>query len=241
MPAIPDLTDPRYLHEVGWFVYHEKFRRDQFGGSYDEERLTYSRMLLDEVLGWRRVDRTWLADKTAVTVGCGCTGDLATWPAAVKIAIDPLLYVYQKLGMLIRDAPGTSPTVYLSIGIEDLPLLDECADVVVCRNALDHVADPGRMLGQIRRILKADGVLFLSVDIGGHPMPDEPTVFSTESLAALVEASFEILVRNDNNRPHSAGRVTAVRMLARKRPEPPPHLDKAAVLGAYLAQLKSDP
>ena len=28
MPEIPDLTDPRYLDEVGWFLYYEKYRRD---------------------------------------------------------------------------------------------------------------------------------------------------------------------------------------------------------------------
>ena len=38
MPFAPDLTDPRYLDEVGWFLYHEKYGRNEFGGSYDAER-----------------------------------------------------------------------------------------------------------------------------------------------------------------------------------------------------------
>ena len=94
MPHIPDLADPRYLDEVGWFLYHEKYERDQFGASYDEERLAYSRSLLEEVLSYCGRDETWLLDKTVVSIGCGCTGDLATWPAAVKIAVDPLLWLY---------------------------------------------------------------------------------------------------------------------------------------------------
>jgi SAM-dependent methyltransferase len=241
MLRIPDLTDPRYLDELGWFLYHEKFRRDQFGGTYDEERLAHSRMLLDEVLRGCGRDPAWLCDKTVVTVGCGCTGDLATWPAAAKIAVDPLLYAYQKLRMLVPDVPGTHPTVNLSVGIGDLPLLDECADLVLCRNALDHVAEPGEMLAEIRRILRADGMLYLSVDIGGRPTPDEPTVFSTESLSARVETSFEILTRSDDHRPHSAGRARAVRIVARKRGGSAPLLDREAVLEAYLAQLKREP
>src|SRR5713101_5245659 len=128
MPEIPDLTDPRYLDEVGWFLYHEKYGRDQFGGTYEEERLAYSRLFLEEVLDFCGKEPGWLADKTVVNIGCGCTGDLSMWPAAAKIAIDPLLYVYQKLGLLIKDAPATSPTFYLSVGIEKLPLLDDCAD-----------------------------------------------------------------------------------------------------------------
>ena len=50
MLHIPDLADPRYLDEVGWFLYHERYERHQFGGSYDDERLEYSHLLLDEVL-----------------------------------------------------------------------------------------------------------------------------------------------------------------------------------------------
>lgn len=240
MLRIPDLTDPRYLDELGWFLYHEKFRRDQFGDTYDEERLAYSRLLMDEVLGCCGRDRTWLADKTVVTVGCGCTGDLATWPAVAKIAIDPLLYAYQKLEMLVPDAPGTPPTTYLSVGIGDLPLLDGCADLVLCRNALDHVADPGEMLRQIHRILAPEGTLYLSVDTGGTPTPDEPTVFSTESLIALVGESFEVLSRSDDHRPHSAGRVRAIRIMARTRPGPARTVDRDAVLKAYLAHLEHE-
>jgi hypothetical protein len=76
MPFIPDLTDPPYLDEVGWFLYHEKYGRLQFGGSYDEERLAYSRLLRDEVLSYCGHDEQWLREKTVVSIGCGCTGDL---------------------------------------------------------------------------------------------------------------------------------------------------------------------
>jgi SAM-dependent methyltransferase len=240
MLRIPDLTDPRYLDEVGWFLYHEKFRRDRFGASYVEERLAYSRMLLDEVLRACGRDPAWLADKTVVTVGCGCTGDLATWPAAVKIAVDPLLYTYQKLGILVQDAPGTVSTVHLSVGIQELPLLDDVADIVICRNALDHVPDPAVMLHQVRRILKPAGIVFLSVDIGGSPTPDEPTVFTIDGLTALVGESFAIVRCTDSHSPHSEGRRCSVRILARKIGGAVPRIDKEAVLNAYLARLKAD-
>ena len=82
MPQIPDLTDPRYLDEIGWFLYHEKYRRGQFGGSYDAERLAYSRLLRDEVARYLNANTSWFEGKTVVSVGCGCTGDLAAFPAA---------------------------------------------------------------------------------------------------------------------------------------------------------------
>ena len=237
MPEIPDLSDPRYLDEVGWFLYHEKYRRDRFGGSYDAERLANSRLLRDEVAQYMDRDVRWFEDRTVVTIGCGCTGDLCAFPAGVKVAIDPLLYTYQHLGMLVPDEAGAR-TVYLSQGAEALPLLDGFADLVICRNALDHMPDPRVGLAEVRRILADDGALFVSVDTGGDPTPDEPTVFSTESLAALVRERFEIVKLTERNRPHSASRTGNVRALARKIvPDGGRLLDKEQVLKAYEARL----
>jgi SAM-dependent methyltransferase len=238
MPLIPDLTDPRYLDEVGWFLYHKEYGRLQFGGSYDEERLAYSRLLLDEVLGYCGHDEQWLGDKTVVSIGCGCTGDLAAWPAAVKIAVDPLLYTYQKLRMLVDDVAGTSHTVHLAVGVEALPLLDDCADLVICRNALDHMPDPQMALGQICRILKEHAPLFLSVDIGGFPTPDEPTVFSVASLSALLEHQFAIVQQTDDHLAHSGWRGNSVRIVARKRRQANEILDPDQILQAYIARLE---
>jgi SAM-dependent methyltransferase len=238
MPLIPNLTDPRYLDEVGWFLYHKEYRRQQFGGTYDEERLAYSRLLLDEVLGYCGHDEPWLKDKTVVSIGSGCTGDLAAWPAAVKIAVDPLLYTYQQLRMLVGDVSGTSQTVHLAMSVEELPLLDDCADLVICRNALDHMPDPQLGLRQIGRILKDNAPLFLSVDIGGFPTPDEPTVFSVDSLVALLEDQFAIVRHTDDHLAHSGWRAGSVRMLARKKPQAREVLDSNQVLQAYIARLE---
>jgi SAM-dependent methyltransferase len=238
MPHIPDFADPRYLDEVGWFLFHAKYERERFGGSYDEERLAYSQLFMDEVLEYCGQDQQWLADKTVLSIGCGCTGDLAAWPAAVKIAVDPLLYAYQKLGLLLDDMAGTSRTIQLAVGIEELPLLDEFADLVVCRNALDHMPDPNKGLQQVWRTLKHDGVFFVSVDIGGVPTPDEPTVFSVESLCALLRHRFEIVTQTHHNPPHSPGRVCSMRLVARKRGCSSPTLDKEQILRAYMARVE---
>jgi SAM-dependent methyltransferase len=237
MPQIPDFTDPRYLDEIGWFLHHETHGRDKFGGSYDAERIAYSRLLLEEVLRFLERDTKWLENKTVVSIGCGCTGDLSAFPAAIKIGIDPLLYVYQKLGLLVTDEAGTC-TVHLSLGAENLPLLDDFADLVICRNALDHMPKPEIALAEIHRILKSDGVLFASVDIGGAPTPDEPTVFSVQSLRALLGEQFDLLTLADDYPPHSEGRICSTRLMARKKPGPTIQpLDKQAILRAYESHL----
>ena len=237
MPQMPDLTDPRYLDEVGWFLYHEKYDRDRFGGSYDAERLAYSRLLLNEVAGYLGRDTAWLESRTVVSIGCGCTGDLAAFPAAVKIAIDPLLDLYQRLKMLVADEAG-GRTIYLSLGAENLPLLDDCADLVICRNSLDHMLDPRAALGEVWRILRDDGAVFVSVDTGGEPTPDEPTVFSVDSLRALLAERFDVVTMTDDHPPHSGGRSRSLRVVARKKPNTGRSLDKEQILRAYEARLR---
>lgn len=238
MPQLPDLTDPRYLDEVGWFLYHAKYARDILGESYDQERLTNSRIVMEEVLRYCQQEENWLRDKTVVSIGCGCTGDLAVWPAACKIAVDPLLYAYQKLEMLLEDAPGTSRTINLSLGVEDLPLLDDCADLVLCRNALDHMPDAKEGLKQIWRILKTTGNFFLSVDIGGEPTPDEPTVFSLESLSSLLEDLFDLKIQDNKRRPHSHRRPGNTRIVARKKTGSGLQLNKEELLQAYVERMR---
>jgi ubiquinone/menaquinone biosynthesis C-methylase UbiE len=239
MPLIPDLTDPRYLYEVGWFLYYEKYRRyDKYKrrDSFEEERLEWSSGLLDEVLRHCGQDQRWLEDKAVVSIGCGCTGELAAWPAAVKIGVDPLLYVYQELGMLVADMPGTAQTINLAADVMDLPLMDNCADLVVCRNALDHMPDPEEALRQIWRILKKDGALFLSVDMGGPSTPDEPIVFSEESLSSLLQDYFDVSTKTKDNFAHNwKHRDYSVRILARKKHRASSSIiDKEAVLQAYI-------
>jgi len=234
MPTLPDFNDLRYLNEVGWFLYREKYGYNHYTDSYAGERLTWSEMLLDELTSICGKDRAWIKDKSVLNVGCGCTGELAAWPAAAKIAADPLLYAYQKLGMLIDDAPGTTRTLYLSVGVEGLPLLDESVDLVLCRNALDHMQDPTNGRDHLWRVLKTDGVFFLSVDIGGEPTPDEPSPFTQESLTALLEEKFEIITRRAEPKPHNQHRSHSVRIVARKKGRSSAMLDKSAILRAYM-------
>jgi len=46
----------------------------------------------------------------------------------------------------------------------NLPFTDNSFDVVVCNSALEHVADEGRTVAEIRRVLKPGGRLILTTD-----------------------------------------------------------------------------
>ena len=47
---------------------------------------------------------------------------------------------------------------------EEIPILSNSTEFVICCNVIDHSSDPTAVLREIHRILKPDGVLFFDVD-----------------------------------------------------------------------------
>ena len=52
------------------------------------------------------------------------------------------------------------------------PFADQCADVVVCTEVLEHVIDPEAVIGEASRLLKQGGALVLSMPFIGHVHAD---------------------------------------------------------------------
>jgi SAM-dependent methyltransferase len=97
--------------------------------------------------------------------------------------------------------------------------------------------NPAVALKEIWRLLKPNGALFVSVDIGGAPTPDEPTVLSVESLRELLREDFVTTHLTDGHRPHSEGRHFSVRVVAAKKPQVREQLDKKQLLHDYEVRI----
>ncbi len=235
MAKLPDFTDPRFLVEVGWFLSWETDNFDPETKSFEAARLKDSECLLDDFLLHSGQTREWLTHQTVLSVGTGCMGEIATWPAARKIAVDPLLYTYQNLEMLIDDAPGTARTLGLSVEIEDMPLLDEFADVVIARNCLDHVKQPPEAAARIWSVLKTGGLFYLHVDIGGPPTPDEPSPFTKEGLKNLLRVGFDIVYWSDGHDRFNECREDNVKTIGRRVGRSGGRLEKSKIVEAYEA------
>ena len=95
--------------------------------------------------------------------------------------------------------------------------------------------DPASGLAEIRRILKSDGRLFLWVDIGGKPTPDEPSPFTRDALMRVLDHAFEVVWLDDRYKAHSRDRDYSVRILAKGKPAARERLDKERLLKAYEA------
>ena len=96
-----------------------------------------------------------------VDVGSGPTCWGRFFPGT-KVFIDPLMSGYAKHW---EDEPPVGFPV--AAAGEALPLRDDCCDLVVSFNALDHFADPEAVVRECTRITKPGGLLAISVYV--HP------------------------------------------------------------------------
>jgi SAM-dependent methyltransferase len=97
----------------------------------------------------------------------------------------------------------------------DLP--DRSFDVVCCFETLEHVEDPEHVLGELRRVLRPDGILFVSTPHADRTTtsPDNPfhrIEFSRDDLEALLHRYFADIVLYGQRREQTARHRLARRL-----------------------------
>jgi 2-polyprenyl-6-hydroxyphenyl methylase/3-demethylubiquinone-9 3-methyltransferase len=103
----------------------------------------------------RHVPLALHSESVLVDIGCGA-GVLAPHIAHLghrHVGID----VVETSLLLARDR-GVTPVL---ADARRLPLRDECADVVVAGEVLEHVTDPALLIAEVTRVLKPDGMLVI--------------------------------------------------------------------------------
>ena len=99
-------------------------------------------------------------DWRILDVGCGPTFVSRLVEGGEKFCVDPLMRFF--VGKFGDDFVSSSFSFLSAVG-EFLPFRDGCFDLVVCRNVLDHVASPGMVLREVRRVSRRKGFLVLGV------------------------------------------------------------------------------
>lgn len=96
-------------------------------------------------------------------VGSGPVGQAGFLPGATRAAFDPLMDYFERNEALLKERP---PDVrYVRSKGEELPLENGSCDLVVIDNCLDHCEDPGRVLTEIRRVLRPQGHLYITLNV----------------------------------------------------------------------------
>lgn len=102
----------------------------------------------------------WANGGRVLQVGAATGGEINWLGAAEKYAIEPLACHFDKCGLLAR-----GDVRWIAAMGEHLPFDDASFALVLLTNVLDHVAEPARLLGEIKRCLQPGGVLYLSCHV----------------------------------------------------------------------------
>jgi SAM-dependent methyltransferase len=114
-------------------------------------------------------------------VGCGIGDLLAFLPGAVGAEVNPEAVAWCRArGLDVRQSqPGA------------LPFSAAAFDSVMLDNVLEHVAEPGALLEEIRRVLAPDGTLIVGVpgERGFASDPDHKIHYDEAALRSALEAA----------------------------------------------------
>ncbi|MBT9559880.1 MAG: class I SAM-dependent methyltransferase [Myxococcales bacterium] len=118
---------------------------------------------------------------TVLEVGCGA-GNVLAQVRGRRTGIDLSPFLLEKA----RSRLGADATI-LEMNAESLTFPDESFDRVYCSEVLEHVLDPGRVIAEIRRVLKPTGVAVVSVPNEGLINAIKGRVFSVPGATWLLE------------------------------------------------------
>lgn len=96
-------------------------------------------------------------------VGCGVHGLIFFFGTDDAVGVDPLADHYSDLFPRWQEKART-----IAAFGENLPFPDGSFDIVLCDNVVDHAEDPRRIVEEMVRVLRPDGLLYFTVNVH-HP------------------------------------------------------------------------
>lgn len=149
----------------------QSYERDYWAGF--AEQIAAGSVSQMDWYGWRarqlaaRLEALELSSLTSgqaalVEVGCGPIGVASFFPAAERVAVDPLNDFYASNPTLTH---LRSAAVDYRTGVgESLPCESGAFDLAIIENCIDHVQDVDAVMRELHRVLRPGGVLYLTVN-----------------------------------------------------------------------------
>lgn len=112
-----------------------------------------------QILTYIEEKYNFCADTKILDLGCGATCPSILFKKGEKFGVDPLVTGFlqkdkEKLAGKIRLFPGTG---------EQIPFENDFFNVVLCRNALDHMDNIQKVMQEIKRVTKIEGIVIISI------------------------------------------------------------------------------
>lgn len=189
----------KYQTEFNYWKTAFEDQHHQYYWQNDEKSL---KMIFQVYCDELNINKNSFKNKVVIDVGCGPMGSLHYFNAKMKFGVDILANQYnQEFNTQKHDM------IYLNCHSHKIPLVDEFADAVISRNALDHVNNFEKTINEIYRILKMEGEILLSLSLRPFSLITEPQILTRQRMKKALMGKFHYkitkeLKRNNNSRDH---------------------------------------
>jgi len=126
-----------------------------------QEWLEHVRQRTQWFLRWHKQYGSINKNSRILHIGSGAEGEINFIDKGERIAIDPLAFFYKSHFSEIMN----KTVQYLNGRGEELPFRDNSIDLVISFNSLDHCEDPRKVLSEISRVLKRNGLFYLGIHV----------------------------------------------------------------------------
>ena len=130
----------------------DMFARKEQRAAWLQAEVAYISGMIHRTMGMKSGDV-----ESVLQIGAGPVDVVHYWPAPDRHAIDPLAEEYKKKFHELQD----EKVRYVAGSGKQLPYEDDYFDVVIIRNAFDHVDDPYQTARETLRVLKPTGALYI--------------------------------------------------------------------------------
>ena len=188
----------KYKSELNYWKNTFKDKYHQYYWQNDEKSL---KNVFDTYCDELNINKNSFKDRVVIDVGCGPMGSLHFFNAKMKFGVDILANQYnQEFNLQKHDM------IYLDCHSHKIPLLDESADVVISRNALDHVDNFEKTINEIYRVLKIKGEILLSFCLRPFSLITEPQILTRQRIKKALMGKFNYKIikklKQNNSRDH---------------------------------------
>jgi len=144
--------------ELRWSTA-QTYEKNWWQNHVDSLQLEFYRFYAEEAI--RELNDLIPIDQNTVVleIGSGAAGILTFLPSAHRHAIDPLEDFYSTVTRFVQFRD--KEVKYYTMKAEQLEFPDAAFDLIINDNVLDHCENPLRVLQEMRRVLKPNGVVYL--------------------------------------------------------------------------------
>lgn len=158
--------------------YNQKISKDGF--------LNEAKAQLYRIIEEFELNKNIFLNKKVLEIGPGAVQFIEICKAKEAVGIDPLINKFKEHKLINN---FSNKITYLNKYAENISFDDSYFGIVLSRNNLDHTNKPKKVISEMARVLKKEGLFLLSTDINHIPTHTEPHILKINNILKWIKKS----------------------------------------------------